>query len=404
VRTPVARVTDPARRTRDTLESLQGALTGVIAGETRALSKRLLLAALLALAAALAGAGLGAGVVARPLAALAAAVRRVGRGDLDVRVPVEGRDEVAEVSRAVNEMTAGLKQGVFVKNAFKRYLSASVVEQIIKDPSALNIGGEERELTVFFSDMSGFTSMSESMEPRKLVGLINEYLSAMTDSIFLQEGTLDKYEGDAVMAFWGAPVAQADHARRACWAALDNRSRLKELCKSWAERGLPEFDIRIGLNTGRMIVGNMGSAARMDYTVIGDAVNTGARLEQANKLYGTHILISGATRLAAGGAVEAREIDLLELRGKKNAIRVYELLGLPGQIREARLNGYRIYEEGLAAFRRKDWDDAERLFRAALSILGEDKASSVLLQRVLVFRHHPPPGNWDGVFRLQSVE
>ncbi|HEX4046776.1 MAG TPA: adenylate/guanylate cyclase domain-containing protein, partial [Elusimicrobiota bacterium] len=293
-------------------------------------------------------------------------------------------------------------QGLFVKNAFKRYLSASVVEQIIKDPSMLKLGGEERELTVFFSDMSGFTAMSETMEPQKLVGFINEYLSAMTDSIFLQEGTLDKYEGDAVMAFWGAPVAQADHARRACWAALDNRSRLKELCKSWAARGLPEFDIRIGLNTGPMIVGNMGSAARTDYTVIGDAVNTGSRLEQANKLYGTHILISEATRREAGGAVEAREIDLLELRGKKNAIRVFELLGLPGQITETRLRGYRNYEEGLAAFRRKEWDGAEKSFRAALEVLGEDKASSVLLQRVLVFRRHPPPEGWDGVFRVGS--
>ena len=140
------------------------------------------------------------------------------------------------------------------------------------------MGGEERELTVFFSDMSGFTSISESMEPQKLVGFINEYLGAMTDSIFLQDGTLDKYVGDAVMAFWGAPVAQSDHARRACWAALDNRSRLKEMCKGWLARGLPQFDIRIGVNTGRMIVGNMGSTEHMGYTVIGDAVNTGARL------------------------------------------------------------------------------------------------------------------------------
>lgn len=404
VLTPVARVIGPARRARGMLEGLQASLTEVISGETRALQSRLLLASLLALAAALAGAWLGAGFVARPLTALAAAVRRVGRGDLDARVKVEGRDEIAEVSRAFNEMTDGLKQGVFVKNAFKRYLSSTVVEQIIKDPSALSVGGEEREMTVFFSDMSGFTSISENMEPRALVGFINEYLGAMTDSIFLQDGTLDKYVGDAVMAFWGAPVAQEDHARRACWAALDNRSRLKEMCKGWAERGLPQFDIRIGVNTGRMIVGNMGSSEHMGYTVIGDAVNTGARLEQANKIYGTHILINEITRKQAGGAVEAREIDLLELRGKKNAIRVFELLGLPGQISEAKMRGYRLYEEGLAEFRRKDWDRAERLFRAALEVLGEDKASSVLLQRVLVFRRHPPPDDWDGVFRLKRFD
>ena len=404
VRTPVERVIGPARRARGVLEGLQESLTRVISGETRELQSRLLLAALLALAAALLGAWLGAGFVSTPLAALAAAARRVGRGDLDARVKAEGRDEIAEVSRAFNEMTDGLKQGVFVKNAFKRYLSSTVVEQIIKDPSALSVGGEEREMTVFFSDMSGFTSISENMPPRKLVGFINEYLGAMTDSIFLQDGTLDKYVGDAVMAFWNAPVAQEDHARRACWAALDNRSRLKEMCRGWAERGLPQFDIRIGVNTGRMVVGNMGSAEHMGYTVIGDAVNTGARMEQANKIYGTHILISEATRRGAGGAVEAREIDLLELRGKKNAIRVYELLGLPGQIDDARLRGYRIYEEGLAEFRKKNWDEAEKLFRAALGVLGEDKASSVLLQRVLVFRRHPPPDDWDGVFRLKCYD
>ena len=267
----------------------------------------------------------------------------------------------------------------------------------------MRLGGDKRELTVFFSDMSGFTALSEQMEPKKLVELLNEYLGAMTDSIFLQEGTLDKYEGDAVMAFWGAPLEQADHARRACWAALDNRSRLKELCKSWEARGLPVFDIRIGINTGRMIVGNVGSAAHMGYTVLGDAVNTGARLEQANKHYGTHILISEATRRAAGGAVEAREVDLLELRGKKKSILVFELLGLAGQVLGERRRGYSLYEEGLAAYRAQRWDAAERALRAAIAALGEDKASSVLLQRVLVFRHHPPGRDWDGVFRVAAA-
>jgi adenylate cyclase len=304
------------------------------------------------------------------------------------------------VGRAVNEMVRGLKEGLFVKDTFKRYLAASVVEHIIKNPESLKLGGEERELTVFFSDMSGFTAAAEAMEPQKLVGLLNEYLGAMTDSIFLQEGTLDKYEGDAVMAFWGAPVAQTDHARRACWAALDNRSRLRELCRDWEKRGLPVFDIRIGINTGRMVVGNVGSPAHMGYTVLGDAVNTAARLEQANKLYGTHILVSEATRLAAGGAVEAREVDSLALRGKKQALNVYELLGLAGQVSEARQRGYANYAQGLAAYRAQRWDEAEKALRAALSVLGEDKASSVILQRVLVFREHPPPGVWDGVFRV----
>jgi adenylate cyclase len=388
VRTPVAGVIGPAREARGTLERLQGALAGSIARQTRRLQRSMVLVAFLALGAALAAAALGARGVAGPLTRLAAALRRVGKGDFEVRAPPGGADEVGEVSRAVNEMIAGLKEGVFVKNTFKRYLSASVVDQIIKDPSSLKLGGEERELTVFFSDMSGFTEMSERMEPRRLVSLINEYLSAMTDSIFLQEGTLDKYEGDAVMAFWGAPLLQADHARRACWAALDNRSRLKELCLDWEKRGLPSFDIRIGINTGPMIVGNVGSSARMEYTVLGDAVNTGSRLEQLNKLYGTHILISEATRDAAGAAIETREVDLIELRGKKKQIRVYELLGLPGQIPAARITGYRLYEHGLIAFRERRWDEAESALRSAVAALGEDQPSSLLLGRLDGARRH----------------
>jgi len=396
VRTPVAEVIGPAREARGALEKLQASLALAIGRESRALQLALAVMAILSIGAALVAAALGARGVSKPLMDLASALRRVGKGDLEVRAAPGGADEVGEVSRAVNEMIAGLKEGVFVKNTFKRYLSASVVDQIIKDPSSLKLGGEERELTVFFSDMSGFTAMSETLEPRALVGLINEYLSAMTDSIFLQEGTLDKYEGDAVMAFWGAPLTQADHARRACWAALDNRSRLKELCKDWEKRGLPSFDIRIGLNTGQMVVGNVGSSARMEYTVLGDAVNTGARLEQLNKLYGTHILISEATRDAAGGAVETREVDLIELRGKKKRIRVYELLGLPGQISAARLSGYRLYEHGLVAYRERRWDDCEAALRSALAALGEDKPSSILLGLLDGVRRLPPSDDWDG--------
>lgn len=396
VRTPVDRVIGPARSARGELERLQASLAGAIDDQGRALTLALALVALLGLAAALAAAAFGARGVARPLVVLAEAVRRIGKGDFETRVAPGGADEVGEVSRAVNEMTAGLKEGVFVKNTFKRYLSASVVDQIIKDPSSLKLGGEEREMTVFFSDMSGFTAMSETLSPRELVGLINEYLSAMTDSIFLQEGTLDKYEGDAVMAFWGAPLTQADHARRACWAALDNRSRLKEMCKDWETRGLPSFDIRIGINTGAMIVGNVGSSARMEYTVLGDAVNTGSRLEQLNKHYGTHILISEATRNAAGGAVETREVDLIELRGKKKRIRVYELLGLPGQISAARLAGYRLYEHGLIAYREKRFEEAEAALRSAIAALGEDRPSAILLGLLEDVKRNPPTGDWDG--------
>ena len=402
LRTPVTRVVGPARKVRGTLAGMQGLLSDAISRQTRTMSLLIAGASALTLLAAFLAALLGAHALSGPLTRLAAAVRRVGKGDFEVRLKDTGRDEVAEVSRAVNEMVLGLKEGVFVKSTFKRFLAASVVDQLIKDPERLKLGGEERELTVFFSDMSGFTTFSERMKPQQLVELINEYLTAMTDSIFLQEGTLDKYEGDAVMAFWGAPVAQEDHARRACWAALDNRSRLKELCRAWELRGLPTFDIRIGLNTGPMIVGNVGSPNRMEYTVLGDSVNTASRMEQANKIYGSHIMISEATRQQAGGSVDTRELDLLELHGKKKALRVYELLGLAGQVPEKRMRGYRLYEEGLAAYRQRDWDGAERLWLTALETLDGDQACLTMLKRIQAYRLKPPPPAWNGVFHATS--
>lgn len=402
VRTPLNRVAGPAEQVSASLTGLQEKFAEAIDAQARSMGLGLLAVAVVALLVALAASWTGAQTLARPLAELARAVRSVGQGDLDAEVKPKGRDEVAEVGRAVNEMIRGLKEGLFVKKTFKRYLAASVVDRILKDPSALELGGEERELTVFFSDMSGFTSLSERMDPRSLVELINEYLGAMTDSIFLQEGTLDKYEGDAVMAFWGAPVAQDDHARRACWAALDNRSRLKELCAVWEKKGRPTFDIRIGINTGEMIVGNVGSKDRMEYTVLGDAVNIGSRLEQSNKVYGTHILISERTKLEAGEAVETREIDRIVLKGHKETIRAFELLGLAGQVPREKRKGYDAYENGLAAYRKQAWDEAEMLFRRAMEMLNGDKAASVMLQRVMVYRRHPPPKNWDGVFRLKK--
>ncbi len=402
VRTPMSRVEGPAVQVSASLSQLQEKFAEAIDAQAASMGIGLLAVAAVVLLLALAASWVGAQTLTRPLAALTEAVRRVGRGDLETEVRLEGRDEVAEVGRAVNEMVRGLKEGVFVKKTFKRYLAASVVDRILEDPSALELGGEERDLTVFFSDMSGFTELSEQMDPKSLVALINEYLGAMTESIFLQEGTLDKYEGDAVMAFWGAPVSQPDHARRACWAALDNRSRLKELCAGWEKEGRPTFDIRIGVNTGKMIVGNVGSKDRMEYTVLGDAVNIGSRLEQANKVFGTHILVSERTRKEAGGAVETREVDRMALKGRKKAVRVFELLGLAGQVPADKRSGYDAYESGLNAYRRRDWDAAEKHFRESIEKLGEDRPSSVMLQRVIVFRHHPPPEDWDGVFRIEA--
>jgi adenylate cyclase len=211
-----------------------------------------------------------------------------------------------------------------IKNMFSTYLSPKVVDQIIDKPPEL--GGMDKNLTVFFSDIRGFTTLSESMSPQELVKILNTYLSAMTDIILEFEGTLDKYEGDAIMAFWGAPLPQEDHALLACKASVRQIEALKVLNQNFP----PEITINIGigLNTGIMTVGNMGSAQRMDYTLIGDNVNLGARLEGTNKVYGTQIIISEYTYEMVKDQVIARELDTIRVKGKNRPVAIYELLDI----------------------------------------------------------------------------
>ncbi len=226
------------------------------------------------------------------------------------------------------------KEKKFIKDRFSNYVSKTVVDELLKNPKALQLGGEDREITVMFSDVRSFTTISEQLgEPQKLVALLNEYLSAMTEIIFQYEGTLDKYVGDEIMAFWGAPVAQPDHAYRACKAALAQIKYLKEvLHPKWESEGKPKLRIGIGLNTGIMTVGNMGSKSRMDYTLMGDEVNLGSRLEGTNKVYGITptipIIISEATYEKVKDKVIARELDIIRVKGKSKPVRIYQLLDL----------------------------------------------------------------------------
>jgi adenylate cyclase len=198
---------------------------------------------------------------------------------------------------------------------------------LVADAGKLRLGGEKRELTVLFSDIRGFTTLAEGMEPEELVKLMNEYLTAMTQEVFRQRGSLDKYIGDAVMAIFGAPVAEPEHPRLACRAALGMMSALRTLQGEWRKEGKPSFEIGIGINTGPMVVGNMGSRTRFDYTVIGDAVNLGSRIESLNKQYGTHILISEFTwRQVKDEFPQTREIDVTTVRGRNEPVRLYELM------------------------------------------------------------------------------
>lgn len=215
-----------------------------------------------------------------------------------------------------------------LRTAFSHYLAPTLVDQLIHDPALLRLGGERRQCTVFFSDIAGFTTISEGMTPEGLVELLNEYLSEVTGIILAQQGMLDKYLGDAVMAVFNAPLEVADHAAAACRAALQVQQRLRELGDQWEARGWPRLETRIGINSGPMIAGNMGSRERFDYTVMGDAVNLGSRLEGANKNYGTFIMISESTRELIGAAFVVRELDRIRVKGKQQPVTVYELLGL----------------------------------------------------------------------------
>jgi adenylate cyclase len=284
-----------------------------------------------------------------------------------------------------------------IKNAFSRYVSPSLVDDILKDPSKLVLGGEERRLTVFFSDIRGFTTISEGLSPQNLVKLINDYLTPMTDIILESGGTVDKYMGDAIMAFWGAPVWQDDHAIRAARTALLMMERLRKLQVEWEKNGLPRIDIGIGLSTGRLTCGNMGSHLRFDYTVMGDSVNLGSRLEGLNKEYGTHIIVPKFTYEDIKDEFILRQLDHIKVKGKKIPIKIYELMADKSggdKLREAA----GLFETGLAAYRERDWDKAESFFGKTLEVLPEDKPSKVFLARVRDLRSSNLPDDWDGVY------
>lgn len=400
VRTPVETILKPAGDIKRSLDSFQQDLTRSVTERVKR-SWRLIIAMIAgSLLLALLLAFWSARSATRPLLDISDAVKKIADGDYEARLKNASQDEIGQVAVAINGMAKGLKEGHFIKSTFQRYVAPTVVQALLDDPGRLELGGIKRDMTVFFSDIAGFTPLAERLNPETLVELINEYLSAMTLCIFAQEGTIDKYEGDAIMAFWGAPLEQPDHALRACRAALDTRVALKALQGKWRKKGLPELEMRIGLNTGSMVVGNMGSMVKMDYTVLGDAVNLGARLEGANKAYGTKILINESTFKAASASIVAREVDLLTVKGKAHSTRIYELLSLKGGLSDKNIDGYRIFEQGLAAYRKRDWSAAENCFTRSEMLLEGDPASQIFLKRLSAFKDAPPPPDWDGSFNL----
>ncbi|MDZ7262183.1 MAG: adenylate/guanylate cyclase domain-containing protein [candidate division KSB1 bacterium] len=297
------------------------------------------------------------------------------------------------------------KSKKLIKNMFHHYLSATVVNELLKNRDRLKPGGKRTVATAFFSDIKNFTTIAETMEAEELVSMLNEYLSAMTDIVLKYNGYLDKYEGDAIMAVFGIPLEQEDHAWCACLAAMEMQHRLVELRLKWQSEARPKFEARIGINSGSMIAGNIGGEKRVDYTVIGDSVNLASRLEGSNKIYNTNIIISEDTYKYVRDKVIVRELDYIRVKGKHRPVRVYELLAKAEQgIDEKTAKVLEYFAQGLKIYREGNWERAYNQFIKALQIKPDDGPSQEFFRRCKLFIEEKKtvPPNWDGVFEIDS--
>ncbi len=289
----------------------------------------------------------------------------------------------------------------WITEVFGKYVSPVVIENLIKNPKMINLGGEKRNITIFFSDIRGFTSISEKLEPESLVHLLNDYLTEMTSIIIKDDGLVDKYMGDAIMAFWGAPLDQPDHPEMACYSSIEMVNKLEELKKKWKKEGLPSFDVGIGINSGEAIVGNMGSSSRFDYTAMGDNVNLASRMEGLNKIYCTNIIISENTYKLVKDKFESRKLDLVRVKGKEKPIFIFELISEKNKISKNQNDFIKFYESGLKLYFDMNWEKAIKSFEDAIKIV-DDEASKIFIVRCKDFMKNPPSKDWDGVYELKT--
>jgi adenylate cyclase len=301
------------------------------------------------------------------------------------------------VSSGVWKYTVEGRQKRFIQKAMSLYVSPKLVSQIIADPSILRLGGAKREITIFFSDLVGFTSLSEKTEAQALVKILNEYTTFMEEVITSLDGTVDKYIGDAVMAFWGAPVDQPDHAYLACSAALESLRRLGEFRDDLLRRGLPAIDMRIGVNTGMAVVGNMGSERRFNYTALGDPVNEASRLEGINKAYGTRIIVAEPTWACVSDRFFGRMVDFMKVKGKEIPSRIYEVMARSGMETQAQKTVKAEYEKAFDAYQSRRWDEAIAMAEELVAEYS-DGPSKTLIKRARGYKANPPPPDWDGSF------
>jgi class 3 adenylate cyclase len=348
------------------------------------------------------------GGITRPVRRLLEGTREVEAGHLDRSIDVTTRDEIGQLSAAFNRMVDQLRHKERIRQTFGRYIDPRIVEGLIDQPAMAVTEGQRRIMTVMFCDMKGFTALSEGMTPQGLVKVMNRYLSTMSEPIRAQQGIIDKYIGDAIMAYWGPPfIEEAEQAKFACLATIAMIERVaglrKELPELLGVRTIPtDCDLRIGIATGEALVGSIGSEFMMSFTVMGDTVNLASRLESANKIYGSRCLVSEATFLGAVEAIEAREIDRLVVVGQTHPQIVFELMGRKGELSARQISLRTRYAEGLAAYRSRRWEDARSALNAVLETTPDDGPSMALLSRIENLRENPPAADWDGSWRLDQ--
>jgi len=337
--------------------------------------------------------------VTKPVQTLVEGVREIGKSNYDYKVSVEQQDELGELAGAFNKMTLGLAERDKVRNLLGKVMSPAVAHELLN--KEVTLGGEERVMTAFFSDIAGFTSISEKMKPAELVSFLNEYLSAMADIVYETQGVIDKFIGDAIVGFWGAPLPVENHAELAVRAAVGMQKKLAAMRAVWRKEGREGLFMRIGINTGTMVVGNMGSNDRMDYTMMGDSVNLAARLEGANRYYGTDIMISESTYRLVKQKYLCRELDRVRVKGKTQPINVYEVVEEREKAGDDAMKYTAQFEDALVEFRRGEFKKAMELFDNCNAMRdGGDAACGLYIERASDCLAAPPASDWDQVYDL----
>jgi adenylate cyclase len=333
--------------------------------------------------------------ISKPLRLLQKGTEGVINGDYDFQVDHSSGDEIGELAKAFNHMLRGLQEKKYIQEIFGKYVHPSIVEDILSNPEKIQPGGKRSYQTVLFCDVVNFTGFSEKLAPEVLINLLNEYLGAMSDEISNNQGILDKYIGDAIMAFWGPPFTAGNHSLLACQTAIRMQKKLDSLRPQWLEKGLPEIRMRVGIATGHMIVGNIGSSNNLEYTCIGDTVNYSSRLEGINKFYGTEIIIDVFTQKNVLHDMLLRELDIIQVKGRTQGSQIFEVLNELKNSTDREKNIKQKYEAALSLYREGNFVEAEGLF-ADLAETYNDLPSQKMALRCREFISNPPE-NWRGV-------